>query len=124
MSKILIVDDDSVLARLYKSAFENEGHEVDMSFNGEEAWPKVKEFKPDLVLSDIMMPRVNGLELLKEIKKDKSTKAIPVVVMTNLKDEENEAIALKEGAVKILGKNEHDLREIVEMIKELLPKKA
>ena len=66
MAKLLIVEDDVVIRRLYASALKAEGYEVETAGNGEEGLKKVKEFMPDLVLTDIMMPKMDGLELLKQ----------------------------------------------------------
>lgn len=120
MTKILIVDDDTVLAHLYKSAFENEGFEVDIATDGEEGLAKAKADRPSFILSDIMMPRVDGLEMLKNLKKDKKTKTVPIIVMTNLKDEENAKIALSEGAIKVIIKEDNDPKSVVSFVKEAL----
>jgi len=124
VAKILVIDDDVVLGRLYKSALENEGHEVDMAVDGEEGLQKVKEQKPSFILTDIMMPRMDGLTLLKKIKSQKDTKNTPVIVMTNLNDEENIKIAKKEGALSFILKNEQGPQEVVKLLKELLAKSA
>jgi len=120
MNKVLIVDDDTVLARLYKSVLESENFEVDTAFDGEEGFTKAKEFKPDLILSDVMMPRVTGLEMLKNLKADSQTKNIKVIVMTNLKDDENAKIASQLGALSFIIKNEQNPKEVVEIIKKYL----
>ena len=120
MAKILVVDDDLILGRLYKSALENDGHEVDTAADGEEGLEKVKSFHPSFILSDIMMPRMDGLTFLKKLKDAKETKDIPVIVMTNLNDEENAKIAKKDGALKLVLKNEQGPQEVVKLIKEVL----
>ncbi len=120
MAKILVVDDDLILGRLYKSALENDGHEVDTAADGEEGLEKVKSFHPSFILSDIMMPRMDGLTFLKKLKDAKETKDIPVIVMTNLNDEENAKIAEKDGALKLVLKNEQGPQEVVKLIKEVL----
>ena len=120
MAKILVVDDDLILGRLYKSALENDGHEVVTAADGEEGLEKVKSFHPSFILSDIMMPRMDGLTFLKKLKDAKETKDIPVIVMTNLNDEENAKIAKKDGALKLVLKNEQGPQEVVKLIKEVL----
>ncbi|OGM18937.1 hypothetical protein A2685_01670 [Candidatus Woesebacteria bacterium RIFCSPHIGHO2_01_FULL_37_10] len=120
MAKILVVDDDLILGRLYKSALENDGHEVVTAADGEEGLEKVKSFHPSFILSDIMMPRMDGLTFLKKLKDAKETKDIPVIVMTNLNDEENAKIAEKDGALKLVLKNEQGPQEVVKLIKEVL----
>lgn len=118
MTKILIVDDDSVLSKMYKSAFEYVGFETDTATNGEEGLEKVEVFKPDVILSDIMMPRVDGLEFLKKVKENKKTKGIKVFIMTNLKDDENSETAIGLGAEKVIIKNEQGPTELVNIVKE------
>ena len=95
MAKILVIDDDVVLGRLYKSALENEGHEVDMAVDGEEGLQKVKEQKPSFILTDIMMPRMDGQEALKRIRTEEHSrgilpaKEVPIVMTTVLEDPKN-----------------------------------
>ena len=120
MPKILIIDDDTVLSRMYKSAFEFAGYKADCAMDGEEGLLKVKEFKPDVILSDIMMPKIDGLEFLKKVKSKKDTKNIKIIVMTNLRDEENTKTALNTGAEKVIIKNEQGPTEVVNIIKGIL----
>lgn len=116
MPKILIVDDDTVLGRMYKSKFKSQGFESEHVSNGEEALKIIEDFIPDLILTDIMMPKVSGLELIDELKKNKLTANIPIVTMTNLKDEKNKMAALQKGAVEHIFKNEQSLKEVVSKI--------
>jgi DNA-binding response OmpR family regulator len=120
MPKILVIDDDVVLSKMYISAFNFAGFETASAMNGEEGLLKVKEFKPDIILSDIMMPKIDGLEFLKKIKGKKDTKNIKVFIMTNLRDEENSKQALDNGAEKVIIKNEQGPSELVNIIKSVL----
>jgi len=124
MAKVLVVDDDTVLTRLYKSFFEHEGLEVEIAGDGEEGFEKAKTFNPDLILSDIMMPRMDGLAFLGKLKEDKSLKKIPVIVMTNLDDEENVEKARKLGAIKHLKKGGQEPKAMAIFIKKLLSEKG
>ena len=89
MAKILIVEDDSVLSHLYQNAFSFQGFEVEMASDGKEGLEAASSLKPDLILTDIMMPNMDGIEMLKKIKAKPQTKNIPVIVMSNLSNEED-----------------------------------
>ena len=120
MAKILIVEDDPLISRLYQKAFSFEGLEVDLAVDGEEGLAKVKSGKPTMVLLDVMMPKMNGLELLDKLKADPETKSIPVVMLTNLAGKQDAETALAKGAVKYIVKSEYSPKEIVTMVREVL----
>jgi len=80
----------------------------------------LKKFKPDLVLLDIMMPRMSGYDVLKAIKSDTSFRKIPVVMLTNLSDKDSVNKSMEKGAAKFIVKGEHKPRDIVRMVKEVL----
>jgi len=83
--KILVVDDVDTIARVYARFLEREGYDVHIAFNGEEALVEYDRFKPDLVISDIRMPRMSGFELANEIRKKSPDQKI--VLMTGYADE-------------------------------------
>ena len=120
MAKILIVEDDPLMARLYEKVFKFEGYEVDVALNGREALDKVRAGKPTIMVLDIMMPEMNGLEVLDKLKADPDTKTIPVVVLTNLAGGQDVEAALTKGAVKYIVKSEYEPKAIANMIKEIL----
>lgn len=120
MAKILIVEDDPLIVRLYEKAFTFEKYEVETALNGQEGLAKVKSGKPTLILLDIMMPKMNGLEVLENLKKDPKTKSIPVVILTNLADQHDAEVALSKGAVKYIVKSEHEPKEVVDIVKGVL----
>jgi CheY-like chemotaxis protein len=120
MAKILIVEDDPLISRMYQKIFTFEGYEVEMAGNGEEGWEKIKANKPTIALLDIMMPKMNGLQLLEKLKLDPDTKSIPVVMLTNLAGIQDAEAALAKGAVKYIVKSEHEPQEITKMVKEIL----
>lgn len=120
MAKILIVEDDPLMARLYQKAFAFEKYDVDVAYDGEEGLNKTKEGKPSLVLLDIMMPKMNGLEYLDALKANPDIKTTPVVVLTNLAGDKDAEIALTKGAVKYIVKSQHDPKEVVDTVKEIL----
>ncbi len=120
MAKVLIVEDDPLMSRMYQKIFTFEKYEVAMAGDGEEGMVKVKETKPDLILLDVMMPKLNGLEMLDHLKADPNSKSIPVVMLTNLAGEKDAETALSKGAVKYIIKSDHTPKEITEMVNEIL----
>lgn len=121
MAKILLVDDDALLVRMYQKKLENDGYTVAVASDGDIALAKVAEFKPDLMLLDIMMPKVNGLQVLRTLKEHTETSTIPVVLLTNLgggNEDVNRGLEL--GAVAYLVKASNKPKEVVEKVKEIL----
>ena len=117
---LLIVEDDQIMVRLYEKIFTFEDYEVVVAKDGKEGLVKAREEKPLLILLDIMMPEMNGLEVLERLKADPETKKIPVVMLTNLAGERDAETALSKGAVKYIIKGEHEPKEIADMVKEIL----
>ncbi len=120
MANILIVEDDPLMSRMYQKIFKFEGFEVDLAHDGEEGLDKVRKNKPTLVLLDIMMPKMNGLEVLEKMKLDPEIKTIPVIMLTNLAGNQDAESALSKGAVKYIIKSENDPKQVVNMVKEIL----
>lgn len=120
MAKILIVEDDPLMMRMYQKIFLFEKYEVDAASNGEEALEKVRANRPTLILLDIMMPKLNGLQVLDKLKSDPDTKAIPVVMLTNLSSDKDAENAMLKGAIKYIVKSQYEPKTIVNMVKEIL----
>ncbi len=122
MSKILLIEDDPTMQQLYKRAFVLAGDEITIANDGIEGLEKVKLSTPDLIFLDIMMPKMNGTELLSILKNEESTKHIPVVMLTNvasgtLKTAEE---AVNNGAISYIIKSDHDPKELVELARKVL----
>jgi len=118
---ILLVDDDPLIIRMYQKKLSAEGYKVNTAFNGEEGLTSIKKEKPDLILLDVMMPKVNGVEVLKTLKKDSESAMIPVIILTNLGDDEKEIQAAKDlGALDYLVKSDISLEELSLRVKESL----
>lgn len=81
--KILIVEDEKLLLKLYKMKLETKEYEVEVAVDGEEGLRKAQNFKPDLILLDILMPKMDGYEMLRRMRKIPEAMRIPVVIMTN-----------------------------------------
>lgn len=84
MAKILIVDDDSTLAEMYQERLAYDGHEVQIALNGEQGLERAKIFQPDLILMDIIMPRMNGLEAVNYLQTDLETRNIPLILISQM----------------------------------------
>ncbi|MBI4058097.1 response regulator, partial [Candidatus Microgenomates bacterium] len=117
----LIVEDDSLLSRLYQKEFSFRGYAVDVAFDGEAGLTRVYKFKPDLILLDLLMPKLGGLQVLEKLKGDEATKNIPVVILTNNPEDAGEA--LKKGALMYLKKEDQTPKEMVDKVEEVLKKK-
>ena len=120
MARILIIEDDPLMSRMYQKIFSFEGYEVDLADNGADGLEKVRSQKPNLVLLDIMMPKMNGLEVLSKLKSDPETKGLPVVILTNLAGEKDAETAMSKGAVKYIVKSEYEPKQVANMVKEVL----
>jgi len=120
MKKILLIEDESSLQKTFREVLEREGFEIMSALDGEIGIRLAKEKKPDLVLLDLVIPKINGLEVLKALKEDAQTKTIPVIVLTNLEGVDIVDKALELGATTYLVKSVYTLEEIVEKIKNAL----
>lgn len=120
MPTILIVEDDPLISRLYQKALAFENYEVVVANNGKEALLAVQNDRPTLILLDIMMPEMNGLEVLDTLKSQEETQSIPVVVLTNLAGDHDAEEALTKGAVKYIVKSEHNPKEVTDLVKQVL----
>jgi CheY-like chemotaxis protein len=124
MAKILLVEDDPLIYRLYQKTFTLEGFEVELAEDGQAALDKLKNFTPDIILLDIMMPNMNGLEVLSKLKTDPATGHIPVVVLTNMSDMNVINMATARGAALCIIKSRSEPEEVVNSIKAVLAKAA
>ncbi len=117
---VLIIEDDPLISRMYQTVFKFDGFEVEMARDGAEGIAKLKEHKPVMILLDIMMPKMTGIEVLGDIKSNPATKNIPVIVLTNLSGAEDAEKAIEMGAVKYIVKSANKPKEIVAQVKEVL----
>ncbi len=124
MKKVLIVEDDQILVKMYRRKFLAREFEVDIARDGEEGITKMQTFQPDIVLMDIMMPKLSGLDALDRIKQDPSISHIPVIILTNLSTTDDAQAAFKKGAVNYFVKSNFTPTEIVEKVNETLQNKS
>lgn len=118
--KILIVEDDTFLAGIYANKFEREGFEVVLATDGEAGLKNAKKDAPNVVLLDILLPKLDGFEVLEKLKGDTGTRNIPVIMLTNLGQKEDVDKGLKLGAVDYLIKAHFMPQETVEKVKKVL----
>lgn len=120
MVRVLIVEDDPLISRMYQKVFQFEGFDVDMARDGQEGLQHLKANKPTIILLDIMMPKMTGIDVLREIKADNEYKGIPVIVLTNLSGDEDVETALSMGAVKYIVKSQNKPKQVVDQVAEIL----
>jgi DNA-binding response OmpR family regulator len=114
---ILIIEDDRFLRELIAKKLEKEGYQTTEAVDGEEGIKKIKEGKPDLVLLDLILPGIDGFEVLSKMKDDPTLSQIPVIILSNLGQKEDVEKGLKLGAVDYLIKAHFTPGEIIEKIR-------
>jgi len=119
-TKVLIVDDDAFLLDMYAIKFRESGFAVDIAKNGEEALAKSKSANPDVILLDIVMPKMDGFDVLRALKKDNLAPNAVIVILTNLGQKEDVERGLKLGASDYVVKAHFTPSEVVAKVKGLL----
>ncbi len=120
--KVLIVEDDRFLSSMLKTNLERDGFGVEQAFEGEEGLAKLKSAKPDLVLLDLMMPKMSGFELLGHVVADPELNTIPVIVMSNIGEEGDVNRARDLGVVDYFVKAQTPLDNMGSIVREHLKK--
>ena len=118
--KILIVEDDNMISSIYKTKFEADGFAAVVAGNGAEGLDIARKEQPDIIMLDVILPQIDGFSVLEELKKDKLTKDIPVIMLTNLGTDEDKAKGEKMGAVDYFVKISLTPAQISEKIKKHL----
>ncbi|MFH1536857.1 MAG: response regulator transcription factor [Patescibacteria group bacterium] len=122
-TKIILVEDDKFLSRMYKTKLEMEGFEVHTAFDGKVGLAMIQKELPDVLLLDIILPELEGWDIIKQMKKDPATKDIPIIVLSNLGSDEDVAKAKLYGVKDYLVKAHFIPREVIAKIKKILNKK-
>lgn len=120
MLKILLVEDDEMLHGMYTQKFKNQGYEVISAYNGVEGVELSEKEKPDLILLDVIMPKMDGFVALKKIRKNEVTAGIPVILLTNLGQEEDVKKGKELGANDYFIKANHTPQEVVDKVHSVL----
>ncbi|MFA5932903.1 MAG: response regulator [Microgenomates group bacterium] len=121
--KVLIIEDEQFIRDIYKRQLEKNGITVDGFGNGKEGLQSIKQTKYDIILLDIMLPDLNGLEILKQIKQNASTKDVPVILLTNLGQDEVIKEAFTLGAQGYFIKASYTPDQIAQEVKNILSRK-
>lgn len=117
--KILLIEDDKTLCQIYRLNFEMEGFDLEEAHNGKVGLAYALNHRPDIIILDLMLPGVNGLEILKVIKEKETTQHIPVLILTNLSGDEMEE-AKKLGAQNCFLKTTVTPKELTDEVKRIL----
>lgn len=120
MSKILIIEDDLPYRKVYLHKFEGSGFTVETAENGQEGLEKMHSFQPDIVLLDVMMPLMDGFQVLDRAKSDPVISKIPIVVMTNLSTDDDNQRLMQKGAEAVVVKSDVEPHDLVIKIQAIL----
>jgi len=118
--KILFVEDESALQKTFGEVLRQEGYQVISAMDGEEGLRLAQTEKPDLILLDLVLPKLHGFEVLKKLKEDKNTESIAVIVLTNLESTGDVEKAVQLGAKTYLVKANYDLEDVLKKVKDAL----
>jgi len=118
--KVLIVEDDVYISEMYKIKFESENYKIVVTDNGSEIIKIVEKEKPDIILLDIVMPVMDGFDVLKIIKSNKKFNNVPVVMLTNLSQKESIERVFELGAKSYIVKSHFTPSEVVKKVKDIL----
>jgi len=120
MKKITIVEDEELISKALAGVLEDAGFKVSQAYDGEEGLSMIESEKPDLILLDIIMPKMDGLTMLKKLQEKEWGKNIPIIVLTNLSDDRRVAEAMGRGVYSYLQKTDWRLQDVVEEVKKKL----
>lgn len=121
-AKILLVDDDMTLHEMYAERLRAEGYVIVSAFDGEEALQKAGAEIPDIILLDIMMPKINGIDVMKKLREDEKTAGIPIILLTALVQEISKIKSMMQPGDNYLVKSEIMPGDVIKTIEESLKK--
>ncbi|MDQ5972242.1 MAG: hypothetical protein QG553_401 [Patescibacteria group bacterium] len=119
-TKIAIIEDDQAISQMYRIKFEAEGYEVETAENGKIGLELAESMKPDIILLDLMMPEMNGDEMLAKMRKTTWGKSIKVVILTNMGEQEIPEAVKQMGVVAVILKADMTPRQVAELVKKQL----
>ena len=120
MNKILVIEDNAIAASLYRSALSQAGYQVDVASDGEAGLAAIDKIHPDLVLLDLMLPKVEGLEVLRQIRSNPALNGMPVMVTSNAYTNARMDELWKAGATQILTKAKVSPKELARVVTSAL----
>lgn len=124
MNHVLIVEDEDFLVRALKDNLISEGHSVAVAMDGEAAFEELRKQKPDLILLDLLLPKKNGFDVLKDIRQSPEWQLVPVIILSNLGEDSEIKRALELGANDYFVKSQHPIQEVIEKVREYLEGKG
>ena len=124
VAKIVIVEDEPAIAEMYRFKLQQAGYEVRFALNGEDGLALVKDFQPDLVLLDLMMPKMSGEEMLRRLRSTSWGKDIKVIILTNVTDDEINKALEPLGVSRYMVKANYTPSEVAEIVPQVLAEKA
>ena len=120
MKKILFIEDESALQKALEDILKQEGYKMISALDGETGLRLAESEKPDLILLDLILPKMRGFEVFKKLKKGSKTKNIPVIILTNLEGMKDINQAIELGATTYLVKTQYTIKEVIEKVKKAL----
>lgn len=118
--KILIIEDEQTLSKALMDVFSKENYKLEIAIDGEDGWEKAQEIKPDLIMLDLILPKMDGFVLLQKLKANNRLKNIPVIILTNLSEVTDKCERL--GAEVCLVKSDHSMDDIKKIVMGALKK--
>jgi len=120
MNHVLVVEDEDFLVRALKDNLVSEGYSVAVATDGEMVFDELKKKLPSLILLDLLLPKKNGFDVLKEIRQSPEWQLIPVIILSNLGEDSEIKRALELGANDYFVKSQHPIQEVIEKVREYL----
>lgn len=118
--RVLVIEDEKMLAEMYATKFSMEGFDVERAFDGMKGLEKAKDFKPSIILLDVIMPKLDGFATLKEIRSTPELKKTPVIMLTNLGQDDDIKKGKELGADDYFVKANHTPADIVAKVRSML----
>lgn len=118
--RILVIEDDALITLMYQSALSGSNFQLDLVSDGLSGWTFMQANTPDLVILDFMLPKLNGIEILRKMRADERLKSIPVILMSSLSDDADRARAMDAGATMYWVKNEVNMVDFSAKISQVL----
>lgn len=122
MTKVVVADDDRMLRKAAETSLRRQGYSVTTASDGEEALQLIRSERPDIIVLDLIIPKIQGFDVLNILKQDALTSAIPVIVLSSLAQEQDKQEALNLGAVAYFNKSTFSLSELVNQVERTLTK--
>jgi CheY-like chemotaxis protein len=122
MTRIVVADDDRMFRKVAETTLRRQGYEVTTASDGEEALQLIRSERPDMIVLDLIMPKLQGFDVLTILKQDALTSAIPIIVLSSLAQEQDKQEALDLGAVAYFNKTTFSLSELVKQVENTLTK--